>query len=140
MPDPEGAQVPEPAAGAEPSPMPVPPIEAQIATLEAERSKVSTGTSFNLRRGLTDGIPAGTFFILGGVLLLVLGFLRNGLLLGYLGGALLLWVIGFLLYALSCWSRWRREEHKRLSLLAVLDQQIARKQDELRQEGKNPPD
>ena len=108
-----------------------PDVAAEIAALEAERAKVLGKTSFNLRRGLEGGIPTGTFFMLGSIAFLLVSLFQHGLVWGYLFGALVLFSIGFLLYALSCWSRWRKEEKKRVSLLAVLDKQIERKRHEL---------
>jgi hypothetical protein len=116
----------------------VPDLAKEIAALEAEREKVLPPPSFNLRRGLGGGIPAGTFFMLGGVVFLVLNLLRHGLVWGYVLGALALFGIGLLLYVLSCWSRWRKEEDRRQSLLAVLDQQIERKRNELQRQGETP--
>ncbi len=132
----QDAQVPEMSVDTAPPQTPTPRIEEQIAALEVERLKVSSRRLFNLRRGLEGGIPAGTFFIVGGVVFLVQGLLRSGLELGYLAGALLMWVIGFLLYVLSCWSRWRSEEKRRLPLLAVLDAQAERMREELRRQSK----
>jgi len=106
-------------------------LTEEIAALEAERSKMSAETSFNLQRGLSGGIPTGTFFVLGGVAFLVMGVLKHGLVGGYLVGALLFWAVGFLLYVLSCWSRWKAVEKKRVSSLASLERQLEGKRTEL---------
>ena len=117
-----------------------PDLAAEIAALEAERAKVQGRTSFNLRRGLEGGIPTGTFFMLGSIAFLLVSLFQHGLVWGYVLGALVLFSIGLLLYALSCWFRWRKEEKKRVSLLAVLDQQIERKRAEAQRQGTTPPD
>ena len=119
MPDSQYTPIPEAPGGSEASEGDVSRLAEKVVTLEAERAKLSPKTSFNLQRGLVGGIPAGTFFLLGGVALLVLGFLRGGSIAPYLIGGLLLGVIGFLLYLLSCWSRWRAAERQRLSSLAA---------------------
>ena len=118
-----------------------PDLAAEIAALEAERTKVLGETSFNLRRGLEGGgIPTGTFFLLGSIAFLLVSLFQHGLVWGYVLGAMVLFSIGFLLYALSCWSRWRKEEKKRVSLLSVLDQQLERKRAELQRLGEPPSD
>jgi hypothetical protein len=109
----------------------IPRLARQIAALGAERSKVLSKTSFNLQRELAGGIPTGTFFVLGGMALLVMSTLKYGLVCGSGVVALLMWVIGFLLYTLSCWSRWKAVEKKRVSSLAGLDRQIEKKREEL---------
>ena len=131
MADVEGARVPEATVDRGASEVAIPRLAEDIAALEAERSKMLSKTSFNLRRGLAGGIPTGTFFLLAGVAFLVISFFRNGLVWGSLVGALLLCVTGFLLYVLSCWSRWRAVEKKRVSSLAGLDEQIEEKQEEV---------
>jgi hypothetical protein len=138
MPDSEVAGVPKTTIDEQVPETATPDLAQEIAALEAERAKVLPKTSFNLRRGLEGGIPTGTFFMLGGVAFLVLNLLRHGLVLSYVLGALALFGIGLLLYVLSCWSRWRKAESKRQSLLAVLDQQIERKRNELQRQGKTP--
>jgi len=132
MADVEGARAREATVDRAASEVAIPRLAEEIAALEAERSKLSAETSFNLQRGLTGGIPPGTFFILGGVALLVMSTLKYGLVCGSVVAALLMCVIGFLLYALSCWSRWKAVEKKRVSSLAGLDGQIEGKREELR--------
>ena len=131
MADVEGAQVSEATVDRAASEAAIQRLTEEIAVLEAERSKVVSETSFNLRRGLSGGIPTGTFFVLGGVGFLVMGILKHGLAGVYVVGALAFWAVGFLLYFLSCWSRWQAEEKKRVGSLASLDRQIEEKREEL---------